>query len=489
MELKVHRGPTGKSSYIDLKSSAKIHIMGMCGTAMSSLAGLLKESGYHISGSDRQFYPPASEQLKQLGVKTFKGFNAENLYADIDLVVVGNVISKNMAEAQAVLKRNLPYVSLPEVLNALIIQDKKTVMVTGTHGKTTVSFLSAWLLEQCGLQPGFMIGGVSENFNKSFCLQKNSQWFVVEGDEYDTAFFEKTPKFLHYPATHTILTGIEFDHADIYKDIDEVEQAFYLLLEKQTPSSVLIACVDCPRIKKLISQISAKPQILTYGTKKGDYRLVDRRVFTENRGQVIKVQGPDQIIEEIQTPLYGEHNALNALSVWVLSQSLNLPEKQVLSAFESFKGVRRRFQVLGTFNGITLIEDFAHHPSAVSAVIQSAREAYPDHRVLVLFEPRSNTSRKNIFQQEYEKNLQPADLIFCRSIKDTTQVSELELFSARKLTESINQKASIEKAFFSEDVNVLTQLVQQNAKTGDIVLILSNGDFGGIYSLLKRAFS
>ena len=488
MQLKVHRGSAGNSSYIDLKPSAKIHIMGVCGTAMSSLAGLLKESGYYISGSDRQFYPPVSEQLKQLNIKTFKGFNAENLQADMDLIVVGNVISKNLPEAQAVLENNLPYVSLPEILNALIIQNKKTVMVTGTHGKTTVSFLSTWLLDQCDLKPGFMIGGVSENFKKSFCLQKSSDWFVVEGDEYDTAFFEKTPKFLHYSATHTILTGIEFDHADIYKNIDEVEDAFRLLLEKQTSASVLIACLDCPLVKKLISRISSKPQLFTYGVKEGDYRLVDRKIFVENRGQVIKVQGPDQIIEDIQIPLNGEHNALNALSVWILSRVLCLPKERVLSAFKSFKGVRRRFQALGVFNGVTLIEDFAHHPSAVSAVIQSTREAYPGRRILTLFEPRSNTSRKNIFQQEYEKTLQQSDLVFCRSVRSTAQIPESELFSAQKLAESINKK-SLEKAFFAEDVGALTHLVQRNAKEGDVVLILSNGDFGGIYSLLKEAFS
>ena len=489
MQLKVHRGHSGNSSYIDLKPSAKIHIMGVCGTAMSALAGLLTESGYRVSGSDRQFYPPVSEQLQLLGIPTFKGFKAENLQTDIDLVVIGNVVSKNMPEAQAVLEKKMSYVHLPEILSALIIQNKKTVMAAGTHGKTTVSFLAAWLLDQCGFHPGFMIGGVSENFKRSFCLQQKSDWFVVEGDEYDTAFFEKTPKFLHYPAGYTILTGIEFDHADIYKNIDEVTQVFRLLLEKQSSSSVLIACADCPLVKKLISDMSSKPQIFTYGVKEGDYRLINRDIFTENRGQIIKVQGPNQDVEEIQIPLNGEHNALNALSVWILSQVLHLPKQQTLSAFKSFKGVRRRFQVLGVFNGITLIEDFAHHPSAVSAVIQSTREIYPGHRLLVLFEPRSNTSRRNIFQKEYEKVLQQADMIFCRSLENTTQIPESELFSAQKLAQSINRHSQTERAFFAEDVSILTQLVQRNAKTGDVILILSNGDFGDIYSLLEQAFS
>ena len=484
MQLKAHRGPKAQTDTITLKPSAKIHIMGLCGTAMSSLAGLLKEKGYLVSGSDRRCYPPVSEELKKLKIPVLKGFTAENLSPDLDLVVVGNVVSKNMPSVQALFENNYPYSSLPEVLEPLVLKNKKTVMVAGTHGKTTVSFLSAWLLDQCGLAPGFMIGGVSENFKTSFRFKKKSDWFVIEGDEYDTAFFEKTPKFLHYPSMYTILTGIEFDHADIYKNIKEVEKAFQLLLSRQKPEHNLIACIDCPLVKKLLSQHPSL-KVWTYGAAQGDYQIQHRQTF-KNSGQIFTLQEPNGNIQKIQIPLHGKHNALNALSVWILSRILNLPKKQSLLALKNFKGVRRRFQVLGVFKGVTLIEDFAHHPSSVSAVIQTAKELYPQQRIVALFEPGSNTSKKSVFQKEYEKALNLADLVFYRSVRQPAQIKE-KFFSARRLAESLNKKS--QKAFFAEDVKILTQLVQKKAKTGDIILILSNGDFGGIYSLLKQAFS
>ena len=481
MQLKVHCGPSADVSYIDLKSAAKIHIMGVCGTAMSSLAGLLKEKGYHVCGSDRSFYPPISEELERMGIPTFKGYKAEHIHSDLDLVVVGNVISQNLPEAQALLSSGLPYISLPEALNSFVILGKNTVMVCGTHGKTTISCLSAYVLHECGWNPGFMIGGVSENFKTGFRLS-DSNWFVVEGDEYDTAFFEKTPKCVHYRSTHTLLSNIEFDHVDIYKDIKEVERAFRLLMEKkQSVSSCLIAGVDSSLVEKLIAFTDQK--VVTYGTKKGDWRLINRKPIAGG-GQILQVKNPKQETVEIPIPLPGEHNALNALSVWVLSHELNLDRDKVFLAFKNFQGVRRRFQVLGDFSGVTLIEDFAHHPTAVTAVLRSAREMYPGHRVLALFEPRSNTSRKNIFQKDYQKALSLADLVFCMEAYKASSLSESERFSAKQLVDNLNQNKR--EAFYAEDVEDMLNLVRKQVLKGDVIVIMSNGDFGGIYSLLKK---
>ena len=484
MRLKVHRGPSAEISYIDLKPDAKIHIMGICGTGMSSLAGLLKEKGYDIRGSDRRFYPPVSDELKRMSIPTIKGYEAQNIHSGLDLVVVGNVISRNLPETQALLSSGLPYISLPEALNSFVIQGKNTVMICGTHGKTTISCLVAWMLHECGLDPGFMIGGVSENFKKGFHFS-NSNWFVVEGDEYDTAFFEKTPKCIHYHSTYTLLSNIEFDHADIYGDINDVERAFRLLVKRKNPApSCLIAGVDSPLVKKLISVTDQK--VVSYGVKEGKWRLIDRKPLP-GVGQLLQVKYPEGETVEIQTPLPGEHNALNVLSVWVLSCVLDLNKNKVLSALKTFQGVRRRFQTLGCFSGITLIEDFAHHPTAVLAVLQSAKEMYPGRRILALFEPRSNTSRRNIFQKDYQKALSQADLVFCMKAYNVSSVAESERFSSKLLVDSLNQKKK--PAFYAEDVERMVSLVQEQALKGDVILIMSNGDFGGIYSLLKEVLN
>ena len=481
VRIKVHRGSAGDISYININPPAKIHIMGVCGTAMSSLAGLLKQKGYDMSGSDQNFYQPVSEELKRMNILTLQGYKTENIHSGLDLVVVGNVISRNMPETQALLSSGLPYISLPEALNSFVIEKKNTVMVCGTHGKTTISCLSAWILNECGLNPGFMIGGVGENFNTGFNLS-DSDWFVVEGDEYDTAFFEKTPKCIHYHCTHILLNNIEFDHADIYRDIGEVEQAFRLLMEKKS-SSCLIAGIDSPLVEKLIA--CTNQTVVTYGIRKGDWRLIHRKPIP-GEGQILQIKNPRQETVEIYIPLPGEYNGLNALSVWVLSNVLNLNRDKVLLALKSFQGVRRRFQVLGDFSGITLIEDFAHHPTSVAAVLQSAREMYPDRRILALFEPRSSTSRKNIFQRDYEKALSLADLVFCMEAYDTSRISEMERFSSRQLvTHILNQNEKT--AFYAENVRSMVRIVQNQVLKGDVILIMSSGDFGGIYSLLKEA--
>ena len=477
LPLRVHRGPQAKTYYIDIKAPAKLHIMGISGTAMSALAGLLKGKGYQVSGSDQNFYPPAGEELKKMGIPTMEGYKRENIHKDLDLVIVGNVISKCMPETQALLESNLPYISLPEALNFFIINDKQIIMVCGTHGKTTVSSLSAWLLQEAGLNPGFLMGGVSENFKTGF-RNNNSSYFILEGDEYDTAFFEKTPKFIHYPARYTLLNNIEFDHADIYKDIKEVKEAFRPLVER---SSYLIAGVDSPVVEKLLPLAPGK--VVTYGVRGGGEWCLRKREPLKEGGQILQVDHNGLLVAEFQIPLSGEYNALNALAVWLLSKALNLDSKKTLSAFKSFRGVRRRFQILGTFAGCTLVEDFAHHPTAVQAVLSSVRERYPGRRVVALFEPRSNTSRRNIFQKEYAQAFSLADLVFCLSVAQE-EVSGFEPFSARKLVVDLSRKKT--RAFEVNEISDMLNLVLGELVKGDVVLMMSNGDFGGIYGRLKK---
>ena len=483
MLLKVRKGNISDFS-LNLKPSAQIHIMGISGTAMSALAGLLQAQGYKVQGSDKNFYPPIGEELKKLNIPLTKGYRAENIHAGLDLVIVGNVISKHFPSAQALLKSQIPYMSLPEALNHFALKDKKSIMVCGTHGKTTVSCLSAYVLKECGLAPSFMIGGVAENFKKGFYLSQ-SPWFVLEGDEYDTAFFEKSPKFIHYHAHYVLLNNIEFDHADIYPDKNAVVQAFKLLIKKvKSTEAFLIANADCPITTRLTAGVQNK---LTYGLQKGDWRLIQRDSLQE-QGQILLVKNQKNKEKvRIQIPLVGEHNALNALAVWALSRAFNLDKEKTLLAFKKFLGVRRRFQILGVFSKRTLIEDFAHHPTAVRAVLHSAREMYPDRRIVAVFEPRSHTSRRAIFQKPYESALSQADVVFCMELDKTSLLPEKERFSAKELVLNISKMGK--PAHFASSVEKLSTLVTQKSTQGDIIIMMSNGDFGGMIPLLKKALN
>ncbi len=482
MFLKIRRGSSDELFPFQLKPSAKIHIMGICGTAMSALAGLLKEMGYEVSGSDQNAYPPAGEELKRLRIPVLKGYTASRIPPGLDLIIVGNVISRHFPATQALLRSQIPYISLPTALNHFVLQDKKNIMVCGTHGKTTIACLSACMLRD--LNAGFMIGGVAENFKKGFHLSP-SPWFVLEGDEYDTAFFQKTPKFIHYHFDYVLLNNIEFDHADIYQDMEAVQQAFRMLIKKVVSTgAVLIAGVECPVVEKLIAPVRSS-KVVTYGQRKGDWRLL-RRSPLPGWGQVLLVQHmATKETVEIKVPLAGEHNAMNVLAVWVLSRVLKQDKGEVLSALKGFLGARRRFQVLGTFSGRTLIEDFAHHPTAVSAVLRSVREMYPQRRVLALFEPRSNTSQRNIFQKQYEKALSLADMVFCLEAHKSSSIPEKNRFSARQLVDNIRKQHK--PAFYASSAKELSVLVQKQSRQKDIIVIMSNGDFGGLIPLLEKS--
>ncbi len=499
MRLKVRRGPGSFFSTMELPPSARIHIMGVCGTAMSALAGLLVKSGYQVSGSDKSFYPPASEELKNLGITLLKGYKKKHIHKTLDLVVVGNVITKKMPEAQALLKSHLPYVSLPEILSPLFMAQKNSIMVCGTHGKTTLSFLSAHLLKSGGKSPGFLIGGVSKNFKAGFCLKKSASFFVVEGDEYDTAFFQKSPKFLHYPWGVTLLTGVEFDHADIYKNIKEVQKVFLTLVRKKQPALPLkfrkktfhgfIMALSSPFMKILAGEAKkAGHKVITYGKSEGDWQWI-KRTKTEGPacGQILTVQNPTGRKTPVQTPLLGEHNAWNVLGAYVLSRVLKLNLKSTLSALRDFKGVKRRFQIRGRWGGVTVVEDFAHHPTAVRAVLKTAREHYPSYRLLVGFEPRSATSRTNIFHRQYVKALSLADLVFCLKATNQSRIAKDKRLNTKKLVKDINTyKSKGPKAFYARDAESMASQIQKHSRKGDLLILMSNGDFQNIYSLLPQ---
>lgn len=468
------------SNLNNLEPGSHIHLMGICGTAMGSLAGIFKSMGFKVTGSDQNVYPPMSTQLRDLGIHLMEGYRAENLNPRPDLVIVGNVISKSNAEAQALLATDIPYTSLPKAMGEFVIGDKQSIVVAGTHGKTTTTSLMAWMAETCGLNPGFLIGGIPENFTHSFRAAK-SDWFVIEGDEYDTAFFDKVPKFVHYRPRHVILTSIEFDHADIYADLDAVKASFRKLVEMIPAHGTLVANSDDKNVVELLRL--AKCRVVTYGLESGMYRAVERAVISGRNHFCVSVEG--RKIADLALKVYGPHNTLNALAGFALAKALNWPMTRVLQSLATFAGVRRRQTLLGEPGGVAVIEDFAHHPTAVKLTIQGVRERYPGRKVIAVFEPRSATSRRKVFQKDYVEALSGADVAFVAEAFDQSKISETERFSTHELVADLRARGA--SADVGKSSDELVGKISEVAARGDVVLVMSNGGFDGIYQKLLKS--
>ncbi len=458
---------------VELKKGAHIHFMGICGTAMASLAGLMKDKGFKVTGSDQNVYPPMSTQLAEKGISIMEGYSASHLEPRPDFVVVGNVISRHFEQAQALLKSDIPYASLPETVGERVIENRHSIVVAGTHGKTTTTSMASWVCEKEGLKPGFLIGGIAKNFSQSFQLPKGD-FFVIEGDEYDTAFFAKVPKFLYYRPRSVILTSVEFDHADIYRDLDHVIEAFAGLLKIIPPQDgLLIYNSEDQNIKKILPLYSGKK--VSYGFKEGDWTT--RNIEFLHQGVEFDILYKGEFRDKLFVPMFGEYNVTNALAVYILAQErgfkLNLKE-----AFSEFKGVKRRQELIGEPRGIQVIEDFAHHPTAVKATIESFKKRKNSGKLFVIFEPRSNTSRKSIFQEDYTQALRGGDVILIAKPIVKEQDKASEGLNVDKMVAELNQTQS---ASVFENVEEAIEQVHQKARAKDTVLIMSNGGFQGIY--------
>ena len=465
---------------MEIKKGAHVHMMGICGTAMASLAGLLKDRGYHVTGSDSNPYPPMSTQIESLGIKIQKGYKAENLTPKPDFVIVGNVISANNEEAQELMRLKISYTSLPKAMGEYIIEGRDCICISGTHGKTTTTSLMSWVAEVCGQKPGFLIGGIAKNFSQSFKNPKGNL-FVIEGDEYDTAFFDKVPKFVHYKPKYAILTSVEFDHADIYKDLDDVKKAFSKLMHLVPHDGHLVAWGEDKNIQELKSQ--CKAPVTTYGLKKCD---VNAKILnTTNEGTEFQVDFKGEDLGIYEMPLSGEYNVLNALSVITLTRLLDWDQGKVREAFKSFEGVKRRQEILGEPRGVLVVEDFAHHPTAVKETIKGIKMKYPGRKVWAVFEPRSATSRRKVFQRDYAIAFEQADQIMIAEAFDQTKINEEDRFSSSELVEDIKQKGKSAQVYKSAD-EIVKDLVKGTQK-GDLILIMSNGGFDGIYTKLMQA--
>jgi len=449
----------------------RVHLVGIAGTGMGALAGLLKEKGFQVQGSDTSFYPPMGPFLRGLGILLFEGYSRENLFPLPDLAVIGNVVRPDNPEARAILGLKIPYYSFPQALSEFWLKYRETIVVSGTHGKTTTTGLLVSALWQ--RSPGFLVGGILKDLDKGFS-QGKQPWFVIEGDEYDTAFFDKTPKFLHYTARHAILTGIEFDHADIYKDLGEIKEAFKALLSTIPRDGVVAACADSPHLMGVIG--SAHSRVVLYGMAEGScFRLLDWK--DQGDSTLFKVSANGRPVSG-RLRLPGRHNVINAVGVIALLSELGFPEDEVLEGISRFRGVKRRQEVITEENGIILIDDFAHHPTAVRETLLALKEHFPGRRLIAAFEPRTNTSRRAIFQDVYPRALCQADLICVRDVPDPEKAPPGDRFSSRRLTKDL--MAMGKNAFFFKDGREIALFLRGELRKGDVVVVLSNGGFDGL---------
>lgn len=448
--------------------------MGICGTGMASLAGMLKEKKYLVTGSDQNVYPPMSHFLEALSIPRIDGYRPDNLSPKPDLAIVGNVITKDNPEAIELSRLRLPYLSFPQALEHFAFKGKRTIVISGTHGKTTTSALVAWILEKAGMNPGFMIGGIPRNFQTNFKLGEGP-YFVIEGDEYDTAFFDKGPKFLHYNPWATILTSIEFDHSDIFRDLDHVVESFRKLIDIIPPDGILVANRDDPIVTGEIKR--AKCQVVTYSlSENGLWNVLDTTAQQDlTRLEILKA-GKEYMT--LFTPLYGRHNISNILSAVVLSDLLEIPSPILCEAIKKFRGVRRRQENIGEKRGILVLDDFAHHPTAVRETIDAVREKYKGRRLITAFEPRSNSSRRNVFQERYALSFDNADLIMIPEPPLMKKIPRGERFSSQRLVKDLEKKGL--KSLYFQNTDQLLEALVKEAQAGDVILIMSNGAFDNL---------
>ncbi len=456
----------------------KIHLIAVCGTGMGALASMLKDMGFEVTGSDRKIYPPMSSFLAQKGIKIADGFDEKNISSDIDLVVVGNAVSKDNIEVVETDKMGLYFCSMPQALNRFIAAGKKPIIVSGTHGKTTTSSILSWILYKARLDPTFMIGGLLKNFDSNYRLGKGDH-IVIEGDEYDTAFFDKGPKFLHYDPHVAVLTSVEFDHADIFKDMNHVKEAFDRFISSIAQKNTLVAYDSDENIEELIS--AKKCKVERYGQDlDSTWRI--QNISIEPPWTFFDVLKQTRAFGTFKTNLIGMHNLLNIISTIAVADRLNIPCEVIAEALETFQGVKRRQEVRGIKRGITVMDDFAHHPTAVKETISAARPFYIEGRIVAVFEPRTNSSMRNVFQNIYPGSFESADLICIRKPPLLEKIPHSERFSSEKLVDDLKNQGK-DAYFFSNTESIIDFLVDR-AIPGDLILIMSNGGFDNIHEEL-----
>jgi UDP-N-acetylmuramate: L-alanyl-gamma-D-glutamyl-meso-diaminopimelate ligase len=459
-------------------SSRHIHLIGICGTAMASLAGLLQLRGHRITGSDKAAYPPMSDLLRGLAIPVLEPYAEKNLDPRPDLVVVGNALSRGNPELERVLDERIPFTSMAALLREEFLIGRESLVVAGTHGKTTTTSMLAWIYQSAGLEPSFLIGGVAENFGSSFQLRP-TRTFILEGDEYDTAFFDKGPKFLHYFPDALILTHVEFDHADIYADLEAVKTAFKRLVNLVPRQGLIVAYDGNPNVTECVGRAFCRVE--RYGfTEEAQWRIHNLR----HEGGVTRweVWHEGALWAELQMALAGEHNALNATAAAALAAGQGIGKEAIHAALASFKSVKRRLEVRAEIGGVTVIEDFAHHPTAIRETLRALRSVYPGARLWTVLEPRSNTLRRKVLEGEIVASLQLADRVILAAVYQQERIPEGERLHPDDVVRRLNDAGT--PAELHADANAIVDAIVPQLRSGDVVAVLSNGGFDGIYEKL-----
>jgi len=466
-----------------LSESRRIHLIGICGTAMATLAALLKARGHRVGGSDQNVYPPMSDFLVTQGIVASSGYAAEHITDDLDLVVVGNAISRGNPELEAVLDRKVRYCSLPEAVRDHFLWGARPIILAGTHGKTTTTALTAWLLTSGGLDPSMLVGGIALNFGEegsSFRLGGGRD-FVLEGDEYDSAFFDKTAKFLKYLPEVAVVGNLEFDHADIYADLDAVVTAFRRLVNLVPRSGLLLLGADSPYSRALAG--SAVSPVETFGLAPDATWQAEEIAHRDGRTHFV-VRRLGRPFGRFESPLLGAHNVRNALAAMAVGAHVGLGPDALAEGLRRFRGIRRRLEVVGVAAGVTVLDDFAHHPTAVYETLAALRLGYPDRRIWAVFEPRSASSCRRVFQDAFARAFSAADETIIAGVFRAT-LPEAERLSATQLVEDLRSRG--EQARHIPDVPDIVRTIVEEHREGDVVILMSNGGFGGIHRMLLQA--
>ena len=452
-----------------------IHLLGIAGVAMSPVAGMLKERGFHVTGSDTGVYPPASTLLSSLGIPWNEGYREENLKPAPDLAVIGNAISRGNPELEYILDEKIPYCSMPQILEKYFIPGHTSIVVSGTHGKTTTTAMLAWIFHVAGRRPDFLVGGVARNFgDRSYGLGGGEE-FIIEGDEYDTAFFDKAPKFLHYHPDELIITSLEYDHADIYPDLASIALQFRRLVGLVPRRGRILIWGESQEVKEVAAK--AFCAVETFGlTPDCDWCAGD--ILWHDSATDFRVARRGTEVAHVRMPMAGKHNVLDALAAVALSHGRGIPRDAIENALASFQSVRRRMEVKGEENGVLIVEDFAHHPTAIRLTLEAARTRWPGRKIWAAIEPRSNTMRRRVFQDVMPDALSLADGIMIGPVNRPQLLSEDDRFSPEALTESLRKLGRTVEAFNSS--TEIADYLAEHVRPGDLVLVMSNGSFDGL---------
>ena len=462
-----------------------VHVIGIGGSAMAPLAGMLRESGFRVTGSDSGVYPPASTLLEGLGISFFNTFDAAHMQPAPDLAVIANIIARGNPELEEVLDRRIPYRSLPEMLEEVFLPGKHSIVVSGTHGKTTTTAMLAWIFHSAGKRPNFLVGGVAENFGKSYGLGGGEE-FILEGDEYETAFWDRGAKFFHYHPDDLIVTSLEYDHADIYPDFETYQLAFRRLVNLVPRRGRVVIWGDTEESGPALRRAAEKAfcPVETYGfAAENDWVAGDFAI--EGELMRFRVARRGQLFGEFSLTATGKHNALNAMAAMAVAQGRGISAEQIAEALATFRSVKRRTDVKGEIGGILVVDDFAHHPTAVKATIEAARGRWPGRRLWAVLEPRSNSMRRRVFQDALPKALALGDRVILGGVYRAQQLGEDNRMDPEAVAASVRALGKDAHVFSSSDA--IAEHLAANAKPGDLLLIMSNGSFDGLCEkLLKR---